>query len=80
MATVSAAPAPGLQQIDLSKLNIQQLAQLKQQLDQVSFLNFQFCFTSVVALLSYSPSDEKRLWNLCVFMRSCAAFILSCRR
>ncbi|XP_026330361.1 probable prefoldin subunit 5 [Hyposmocoma kahamanoa] len=34
MATVSAAPAPGLQQIDLSKLNIQQLAQLKQQLDQ----------------------------------------------
>lgn len=36
MATVSAAPAPGLQQIDLSKLNIQQLAQLKQQLDQVS--------------------------------------------
>ncbi|XP_041968631.1 probable prefoldin subunit 5 [Aricia agestis] len=34
MATVSSAPAPGMQQIDLSKLSIQQLAQLKQQLDQ----------------------------------------------
>lgn len=36
MATVSSAPAPGMHQIDLSKLNLQQLAQLKQQLDQVS--------------------------------------------
>ncbi|KAJ8718964.1 hypothetical protein PYW07_016520 [Mythimna separata] len=34
MATVSSAPAPGMHQIDLSKLNLQQLAQLKQQLDQ----------------------------------------------
>ncbi|XP_049870861.1 prefoldin subunit 5 [Pectinophora gossypiella] len=34
MATVSTAPAPGMHQIDLSKLNIHQLAQLKQQLDQ----------------------------------------------
>ncbi|KAM3967014.1 prefoldin 5 [Aphomia sociella] len=34
MATVSSAPAPGMQQIDLSKLNLPQLAQLKQQLDQ----------------------------------------------
>lgn len=36
MATVSTAPAPGMHQIDLSKLNLQQLAQLKQRLDQVS--------------------------------------------
>ncbi|XP_045496817.1 probable prefoldin subunit 5 [Colias croceus] len=34
MATVSTAPAPGMHQIDLSKLNLHQLAQLKQQLDQ----------------------------------------------
>ncbi|CAG9787289.1 unnamed protein product [Diatraea saccharalis] len=34
MATISSAPAPGMQQIDLSKLNLHQLAQLKQQLDQ----------------------------------------------
>lgn len=34
MATVSSSPAPGMHQIDLSKLNIQQLAQLKTQLDQ----------------------------------------------
>ncbi|CAD0200344.1 unnamed protein product [Chrysodeixis includens] len=34
MATVSTAPAPGMHQIDLSKLNLQQLAQLKQRLDQ----------------------------------------------
>ncbi|XP_026759599.1 prefoldin subunit 5 [Galleria mellonella] len=34
MATISSAPAPGMQQIDLSKLNLPQLAQLKQQLDQ----------------------------------------------
>ncbi|XP_045449035.1 prefoldin subunit 5 [Melitaea cinxia] len=34
MATVSSAPAPGMHQIDLSKLNIHQLAKLKQQLDQ----------------------------------------------
>lgn len=36
MASVSSAPAPGMQQIDLTKLNLHQLAQLKQQLDQVS--------------------------------------------
>lgn len=35
MATVSTAPAPGMHQIDLSKLNLHQLGQLKQQLDQV---------------------------------------------
>lgn len=35
MATVSTAPHPGMHQIDLSKLNLNQLAQLKQQLDQV---------------------------------------------
>ncbi|CAG9134574.1 hypothetical protein JYU34_004520 [Plutella xylostella] len=34
MATVSTAPAPGMHQIDLSKLNLHQLGQLKQQLDQ----------------------------------------------
>ncbi|OWR47607.1 prefoldin subunit 5 [Danaus plexippus] len=34
MATISSAPMPGMQQIDLSKLNIHQLAKLKQQLDQ----------------------------------------------
>ncbi|XP_038220668.1 prefoldin subunit 5 [Zerene cesonia] len=34
MATVSTAPVPGMHQIDLSKLNLHQLAQLKQQLDQ----------------------------------------------
>ncbi|XP_063541503.1 prefoldin subunit 5 [Cydia strobilella] len=34
MASVSTAPAPGMHQIDLSKLNLHQLAQLKQQLDQ----------------------------------------------
>ncbi|CAF4821738.1 prefoldin subunit 5 [Pieris rapae] len=34
MASVSTAPAPGMHQIDLSKLNLNQLAQLKQQLDQ----------------------------------------------
>ncbi|XP_075976437.1 prefoldin 5 [Anticarsia gemmatalis] len=34
MATVSSSPAPGMQQIDLATLNVQQLAQLKQQLDQ----------------------------------------------
>ncbi|XP_028170599.1 prefoldin subunit 5 [Ostrinia nubilalis] len=34
MATVSMAPAPGMHQIDLSKLNLHQLGQLKQQLDQ----------------------------------------------
>ncbi|XP_013139645.1 PREDICTED: prefoldin subunit 5 [Papilio polytes] len=33
MASVSMAPAPGMQQIDLSKLNLHQLAQLKQQVD-----------------------------------------------
>ncbi|XP_013173769.1 PREDICTED: prefoldin subunit 5 [Papilio xuthus] len=33
MASISMAPAPGMQQIDLSKLNIGQLAQLKQQVD-----------------------------------------------
>ncbi|KAL0881609.1 hypothetical protein ABMA27_001436 [Loxostege sticticalis] len=36
MATVSMAPAPGMHQIDLSKLNLHQLAQLKQQLDQLN--------------------------------------------
>ncbi|CAH2040413.1 unnamed protein product, partial [Iphiclides podalirius] len=34
MASVSTAPAPGMHQIDLSKLNLHQLAQLKQQMDQ----------------------------------------------
>ncbi|GBP39720.1 Probable prefoldin subunit 5 [Eumeta japonica] len=34
MASASTAPAPGMHQIDLSKLNLHQLAQLKQQLDQ----------------------------------------------
>ncbi|KAI8420977.1 hypothetical protein MSG28_008125 [Choristoneura fumiferana] len=34
MASVSTAPAPGMHQIDLSKLSLPQLAQLKQQLDQ----------------------------------------------
>lgn len=36
MATASAAPGPsGMQQVDLTKLGLHQLAQLKQQLDQV---------------------------------------------
>lgn len=35
MATISAHESPQLQQIDLTKLNIQQLTQIKQQLDQV---------------------------------------------
>lgn len=39
MATVSSNPAAGMQQIDLSKLAVPQLAQLKQQLDQV-ILNY----------------------------------------
>lgn len=40
MATISSTPAPGMQQIDLSKLSVPQLAQLKQQLDQVQMLTF----------------------------------------
>jgi len=34
MSTISATEAPHLQQIDLTKLSLQQLGQLKQQLDQ----------------------------------------------
>ncbi|XP_013193956.1 probable prefoldin subunit 5 [Amyelois transitella] len=34
MASVSTAPAPGMHQLDLSKLNLNQLAQLKQRLDE----------------------------------------------
>lgn len=34
MATISTKEEPGMQQIDLSKLNLQQLTQLKNQLDQ----------------------------------------------
>lgn len=36
MSTISAAPRPEMQQIDLMKLNLQQLTQLKNQLDQVN--------------------------------------------
>jgi len=34
MDTISSSPGQGMQQIDLTKLNLQQLAQLKQQVDQ----------------------------------------------
>lgn len=37
MATISAQEQPGMHQIDLMNLNIQQLTQLKNQLNQVSF-------------------------------------------
>lgn len=37
MATISAKEQPGMHQIDLMNLNIQQLTQLKNQLNQVSF-------------------------------------------
>lgn len=36
MATIAATEQPQMQQIDLMKLNLQQLQQLKSQLDQVS--------------------------------------------
>lgn len=36
MDTISSSPGQGMQQIDLTKLNLQQLTQLKQQVDQVS--------------------------------------------
>lgn len=35
MATISNSEQPQMQQIDLMKLNLQQLTQLKNQLDQV---------------------------------------------
>jgi hypothetical protein len=35
MATISSSEQPQMQQIDLMKLSLQQLQQLKQQLDQV---------------------------------------------
>lgn len=35
MSTISSVEQPQMQQIDLMKLNLQQLTQLKQQLDQV---------------------------------------------
>lgn len=36
MASISASEQPEMQQIDLMKLNLQQLTQLKNQLDQVN--------------------------------------------
>jgi hypothetical protein len=36
MASISTVEQPQMQQIDLMKLNLQQLTQLKNQLDQVS--------------------------------------------
>lgn len=36
MASISSTEQPQMQQIDLMKLNLQQLQQLKSQLDQVS--------------------------------------------
>lgn len=43
MATISSTEEPGMQQIDLMKLNLQQLTQLKNQLDQVSNLKIYSC-------------------------------------
>lgn len=43
MSTISATPRPEMQQIDLMKLNLQQLTQLKNQLDQVNERCIQYC-------------------------------------
>lgn len=42
MAAISAKEQPGMQQIDLSSLNIQQLTQIKNQLNQVCFVCLAF--------------------------------------
>lgn len=41
MAAISAKEQPGMQQIDLSSLNIQQLTQIKNQLNQVRLVSNQ---------------------------------------
>lgn len=47
MASISATEHPEMQQIDLMKLNLQQLTQLKNQLDQVR-INFLLIFQLII--------------------------------
>lgn len=57
MTTISSSEQPQMQQIDLMKLNLQQLTQLKNQLDQVGMK----CFFFYHLLLRMSKNKKKKL-------------------
>lgn len=70
MASISNIEQPQMQQIDLMKLNLQQLTQLKNQLDQVRHFCKMYFFASQINHLTCELNFHDYLQELTIFQDS----------